>query len=367
MNDTDFLLTKTMFRFETPYSLLLLLLPPLLWFWRRWRRQRRAAVGFSSLQQVRQTARSWRLRLAWLPNGCLLLCWCCLCLALARPQAGREQVHDASQGVAIEMVIDKSTSMRQEMEYENQRMNRLEAVKKVFASFVFGDSEKNLRGRSNDLIGMITFARYPDTICPLTLSHAALRPFLESVQLVNRRNEDGTAIGDALALAAARLKTAEETLAMQTRKDPGAYQIKSKIIILLTDGENNCGRRSIAEAAELAKNWGIKVYAIGVSGGEGVGVINTLLGSFKIPGRLQRFDTSELESLAEKTGGIFRLASDSKSLIAIYQEIDRLERSEVESVRFVDYKELFVPVALLALLFLGLHLLLDSTLFRRIP
>ncbi len=345
----------------------LLLLPFLLWIWRSWRRRQRAAVGFSSLRVVRQSHHSWRLRLSWLPSGCLLLAWICLCLALARPQAGREQIHDASQGVAIEMVLDKSSSMGQEMEYENQRMNRLEAVKKIFASFVYGESGKKLAGRGSDLIGMITFARYPDTVCPLTLSHTALRPFLESVQLVNLRSEDGTAIGDALALAAARLQTAEETLALQTRKDPSAYQIKSKIIILLTDGENNCGRRNIAEAAELARQWGIKVYAIGVSGGEGVGVINTLLGSFKIPGRQPAFDTRELENLAEKTGGIFRLANDSQSLLAIYQEIDQLERSEVESIRFVDYQELFVTPALLALLFLSLHLLLDATLFRRIP
>ncbi len=356
-----------MFRFETPYSLLLLLLPVLLWCWRKWRRRQRAAVGFSGLQTVRQVKHSWRQRLAWLPGGFFLLSWVCLCLALARPQAGREQVHDASQGVAIEMIVDKSSSMSQEMEYDNQRMNRLEAVKRVFASFVFGDRQKDLPGRSSDLIGMITFARYPDTVCPLTLSHSALRPFLESVQLANIRSEDGTAIGDALALAAARLQTAEETLALQTRKDPSAYQIKSKIIILLTDGENNCGKRSIADAAELARKWGIKVYAIGVSGGEGVGVVNTLLGAFKIPGQQQQFDTSELEQLAEQTGGIFRLATDSKSLISIYQEIDRLERSEVESIRFVDYKELFVPLAMLALLFLGLHLLLNSTVFRRIP
>ncbi|MFA6930681.1 MAG: VWA domain-containing protein [Lentisphaeria bacterium] len=356
-----------MFRFETPWALLSLLLPLLFLFWRRWRRSKRAAVGFSSLANARRTAHSWRQRFAWLPTGLRLLAWLLLCLALARPQAGREQVHDASQGIAIEMVLDRSTSMSQEMEYDNRRMNRLEAVKKVFASFVYGDNDKKLPGRPNDLIGMITFARYPDTICPLTLGHAALRPFLESIQLVNIRSEDGTAIGDALALAAARLQAAEETLARQTRKDASTYQIKSKIIILLTDGENNCGKRNIAEASELAHKWGIKVYAIGVSGGEGVGVINTLLGQFKVAANSAPFDTRPLQDLADQTGGLFRLATDSQSLLAIYQEIDQLERSEVESIRFVDYKELFLPFTAIALALLSMQMLLTATVFRRIP
>jgi Ca-activated chloride channel family protein len=257
--------------------------------------------------------------------------------------------------------------MTQEMEYDNQRMNRLQAVKKVFASFVFGDKDKKLPGRPNDLIGMITFARYPDTICPLTLGHAALRPFLESIQIVNLRSEDGTNIGDALALAAARLQTAEETLARQNRKDANAYKIKSKVIILLTDGENNCGKRSIAEAAELAAKWNIKVYAIGVSGGTGANVINTLLGQFRVAANSAPFDTRPLQELADKTGGLFRLATDSESLVAIYREIDQLERSEVESIRFVDYKELFLPFAAAALVLLALQQLLTATVFRRIP
>lgn len=356
-----------MFRFETPWALLSLLLPLLYFGWQRWRKRKRAAVGFSSLSNAHRVARSWRLRFAWLPSALRLLAWLLLGLALARPQAGREQIHDASQGIAIQMVLDRSSSMTQEMEYDNQRMNRLQAVKKVFASFVFGDKDKKLPGRPNDLIGVITFARYPDTICPLTLGHAALRPFLESIQIVNLRSEDGTNIGDALALAAARLQTAEETLARQNRKDADAYKIKSKVIILLTDGENNCGKRSIAEAAELAAKWNIKVYAIGVSGGTGANVINTLLGQFRVAANSAPFDTRPLQELADKTGGLFRLATDSESLVAIYREIDQLERSEVESIRFVDYKELFLPFAAAALVLLVLQQLLTATVFRRIP
>lgn len=356
-----------MFRFETPWALLGLLVPLLLYAWRRWRGRKRAAVSFSSLANARRVEYSWRRQLVWLPGAFRFLAWCLLCLALARPQAGREQIRDASQGIAIQMLLDRSSSMSQEMEYDNRRMNRLEAVKSVFASFVFGDKDKRLPGRPNDLVGMITFARYPDTICPLTLGHATLRPFLEGVQLANIRSEDGTNIGDALALAAARLQTAEETLARQTRKDASTYKIKSKVIILLTDGENNCGKRSIAEAAELAVKWNIKVYAVGVSGGHGANVINTLLGQFKVAANTAPFDTRPLQELAEKTGGIFRLATDSESLLAIYREIDQLERSEVESVRFVDYKELFLPFAAAALIMLSMQLLLATTVFRRIP
>ncbi len=194
-----------------------------------------------------------------------------------------------------------------------------------------------------------------------------MRPFLEGVQLASIRSEDGTNIGDALALAAARLQTAEETLARQTRKDADSYKIKSKVIILLTDGENNCGKRSIAEAAELAAKWGIKVYAIGVSGGHGANVISTLLGQFRVAANSAPFDTRPLQELAEKTGGLFRLATDSESLLAIYREIDQLERSEVESIRFVDYKEFFLPFAAAALALLSMQLLLSASVFRRIP
>jgi len=287
-----------------------------------------------------------------------------LIIALARPQTGREQIREISKGVAIEMVVDRSSSMGAELEYQGERMNRLEAVKRVFKEFVMG-GDRDQPGRPNDLVGMINFARYPDTVCPLTLAHGALPAFLKSVKLAQSRTEDGTAIGDALALAAARLRTAEESL--EKGQDPSnTYEIKSKVIVLLSDGENNCGKRTPIQATELAAKWGIKVYTIAIGGGDAVTSIRTPFGVYKVPSR-QRVDTKTLEAIAEKTGGFFRKAEDAESLREICEEIDRMEKSEIESVRFIDYKESFLGFALAGLFLIACEIVFKNTLFRKIP
>jgi Ca-activated chloride channel family protein len=291
-----------------------------------------------------------------------------LIIGLARPQEGMETVFDISKGVAIAVVVDRSSSMSAEMEFDGQRLNRLEVAKKVFLEFVKGN-KGDLQGRPNDLVGLITFARYADTACPLTLAHGPLAEFIEPVQLVKRRAEDGTAIGDALALAAARLQTAEETIkkqALAAGLDEPSYDIKSKIIILLTDGEQTAGKRTPLQAAELAKEWGIKIYAVGIGGQDAMMQINTPFGTQLIPtGR--GLDQKTLKKLAETTGGLFRMAEDGDSLRSIYEEIDKLEKSEIESVRFVDYKEKFTPFGLLALVILALETVLRCTYLRRLP
>ena len=177
--------------------------------------------------------------------------------------------------------------------------------------------------------------------------------------------KDGTAIGDALALAAARLQKADKTLNEQ-KEGSGKYEIKSKVIVLLSDGENNAGKRSPMQAAELAAKWGIKVYSIAIGGGESVTSVQTPFGTYKVPSR-QRVDTSTLMAIAEKTGGFFREADDADSLIDIYKEIDSMEKSEIESVRFVDYKESFLWLAVAGFLLIICEIILRSTVFRRIP
>ncbi|MBN1627616.1 MAG: VWA domain-containing protein, partial [Deltaproteobacteria bacterium] len=203
-----------------------------------------------------------------------------------------------------------------------------------------------------------------DTICPLTLAHGALPEFLKTVHLVQDESEDGTAIGDALALAAARLETAEESLKGQ--KTSNDYRIKSKVIVLLSDGENNAGKRTPLEAAELAAKWGIRIYSIAIVGGETVTSVKTPFGVYKVPSS-QRVDTSALKAIAEKTGGFYREAKDVESLRDIYREIDGMEKSEIESVRFVDYKELFHWFALAGIVLLILETILKTTLFRKMP
>ncbi|PIP37922.1 MAG: aerotolerance regulator BatA [Desulfobacterales bacterium CG23_combo_of_CG06-09_8_20_14_all_51_8] len=350
--------------FESPWAFLLLILIPALPLIRRFT-LKRGAIRFSSTGNAAKAGSSFRRRLYQLPAVIRLLALVCLVVALARPQTGREQIVDVSKGIAIEMVIDRSGSMGAEMEFEGRQMTRLDVVKNVFKNFALGDG-KDLKGRSNDLIGMIAFAGYPDTICPLTLAHGALPPFLDTIKLVQVRSEDGTAIGDALALAAARLEKADETLTRQRPGNKKIYEIKSKIIILLSDGENNAGKRDPLQAADLAAKWGIKVYAIAVGGGESVQSVQTPFGVFKVPVS-QRVDTMALKQIAEKTGGFFREATDADSLSAIYKEIDQMETSEIESIKFVDYKESFLPFAMLGLMLIGLEILLSNTIFRKIP
>jgi len=352
-------------RFASPWAFLVLVVLPLVLLYVS-RRGKSGSLLFSSLASARRAGQSLRQRLAVLPVAIRVLAVVLLVIALARPQMGREKVKDVTKGVAIEMVIDRSGSMGAEMDYRGRRLNRLEVVKRVFEEFLIGN-DGSLKGRPNDLVGMISFARYADTMAPLTLGHGALLRFLESVQLVQRKNEDGTAIGDALALAAARLRTAEEDLArFASEEGEKEYEIKSKIIILLTDGQNNYGKRTPLAAAGLAAEWGIKVYAIGVGTEEGISTVQTLFGRFKVPTGTG-VDVETLGRIAEETDGIFRLAESEESLREVYEEIDALEKSEIESIRYVDYKELFTPFVLAALCLMLLEVALANTIFRRIP
>jgi Ca-activated chloride channel family protein len=357
--------------FATPWAFLLLLVLPIIifrYFSRSSLGMRSGNILFPTTMHASGAGISLRKKLIHLPFILRLLALLFLIFALARPLEGMEKIYDINKGVAIEVVIDRSSSMRAEMDFAGKAMNRLEVAKQVFLEFVQGN-KGNLTGRPNDLIGLVTFARYADTACPLTLAHDALASFVEPIELVNRKPEDGTAIGDALALAAARLQQAEQTLLKQnlaadTQKS--SYEIKSKIIILLTDGEQNAGRRTPREAAELAKKWGIKIYAIGIGSQDSMLNIPTLFGA-RFMQRGSGVNTQTLTQLAQATSGLFRMAEDGDALRAIYEEIDELEKSEIESIRYVDYKEQFSLFAWAGLLLLALETILRTTWFRRIP
>ena len=357
--------------FATPWAFLLLLILPVMvyrYFSRSALGLRTGKVLFPSVHHAGGAGISRRARLVHLVFLLRLMALILLIIALARPLAGMEKIYDISKGVAIEVVLDRSSSMSAEMIFAGEQLNRFEVAKRVFLEFVQGN-KGDLGGRPNDLIGLITFARYADTSCPLTLAHGALAAFVDPIDLVNRKQEDGTAIGDALALAAARLQKAEETMKQQSlladSKEP-SYEIKSKIIILLTDGEQNVGKRTPQEAAELAKQWSIKIYAIGIGGRESLVRVPTLFGT-QVMQRGPGVDTQTLAALAQTTGGIFRMAGDGDALRAVYSEIDALEKSEIESIRYMDYTERFTPFALAGLILLALEILLRTTYFRRIP
>ena len=360
----------------SPWALLLLLAIPLVGYLML-RRKRGASVKFPSLVDMKSCPVSWRLRLRPLLVAARLLCLALLILALARPRKGTVLSEISTEGVAIEAVVDRSGSMQAEMDYYGEKMNRLEVVKRVLNDFITGD-EKGLGGRTGDLLGLVTFARYADTICPLVLSHNVLSEFLKKTDIVTIRSEDGTAIGDAIALAAARLKKAEEEIERRNAElgfagedESGqarraGYEIKSKTMILLTDGQNNRGQYDPLEAAELARKWGIKIYTIGIGSGQAYMTVQGALGTFRMPTG-QELDEKLLKQIADKTGGFYSRAGDAASLRAVVKRIDELEKTEVTSVQYTQYAEHFGRWTLPALLLLGLEMLAGCTVFRKIP
>lgn len=379
-----------MTRFETPIALLLLLVVPICWWaWRR--RDLASAIMLPSFALVENVGRSWRTRLAALLTPMRALALSALIVAFARPQAGVGKTSVATEGVAIMMVVDRSGSMGEEMAYGGQVMTRLDVVKRVFREFVMGTKKASeaddapvdrvadaLEGRPNDLIGIVSFARYAETVCPLVRDPEAVGALVNTLDLPLVRSEDGTAIGDGVALAAARLKDAEDDLKRRAlaeatgqeveRTDekvavePG-FTIKSKAIVLLTDGEWNAGEVNPIDAAALAKEWGIRVYTIAVGGGERI--IQTPLGAMRVPSR--GVDETVLRNMAELTDGRHFSASDAEGLRGVYAAIDALEKSRVESRQYTEYTELFWPFAAAGVALLGLELLASATVLRRTP
>ncbi|NNJ69699.1 MAG: VWA domain-containing protein, partial [Kiritimatiellales bacterium] len=343
-------------RLAFPWAFLLLL-PVLKMVVDHLRKADSRALRFSSLTAFRKVPRTARQRfmpaLFWSQFCCLLA----LVFAAARPQIKDMSHGIPKEGIAIELVVDISSSMDISMPFEEASMSRMEVTKQVVERFV--------DERQNDLIGLITFARYADTICPLTLSHNSLLFYLRDLQIESRPNEDGTAFGDAVALAAARLKTAEERYAAEDEEDKG-YTIKSKVIILLTDGNNNCGRHLPMEGAALAEHWGIRLHTIAISDPPAMKTIQTPEGPVQIEEE-SLVQERILRKMAEVTGGVYRRATDDASLHDVYAEINAMETSEIESDRYHVYKDVFQPFAFAGLLLLVGHIVLSTTWLRRIP
>ena len=287
--------------------------------------------------------------------------------ALARPQLEKFESTMEREGIAIELLVDISSSMDMRMKRKDGRDgSRLQVAKDVIQDFVQGN-EDDLTGRTNDLVGMITFARYADTICPLTLSHDAVAYLTEGLTINDRPNEDGTAYGDATALAAARLARLEERLRNKDGKAPIGEPIATKIIVLLTDGENNCGKMLPLQAAALAKEWDIKIYTISLTDPPKSQFVrvddNTTIEAARVRSASER----GLEKMASMTGGIFRTAYDFDTLQAVYEEIDTLERSQMRSMLRRVPEECFQWFVALALLLVGVELGLRATWLRQIP
>lgn len=338
---------------EPQWLALLLFLPVLVIYQRRQRRK--DALVYPSLGLFGQHGKTWRQRLLFIPPLCLYLALTCLVVCLARPQKESSGQREDREGIAIQMLVDVSSSMDMDIQTSEGPMTRMEVAKKVMEQFVAGDG-KDLSGRPDDMIGVVSFARYSDSVCPMTLGHDALVYIIRELSINDRPNEDGTAYGDATALAAAQLKSQEQK----------EGTLKSKIILLLTDGENNCGTQMPLQAAALAKEWGIRIYTISLQETEKPRAVTTKQGKFYQPQSSSESDLV-LEKMARATGGVFRTAHDMDSLQAVYQEINELEKTKIEEVDFIQYDEAFTAFALLALSLLLLRYLLSSTLLRISP
>jgi Ca-activated chloride channel family protein len=344
----------------SPLALALLAVPLALLVLELRRRRRGAAI--SALPGGGRLPASWRTRLLWLPPVLRFLSLSLLVVALARPQQGVGRVESTADAVAIELVVDRSGSMAQLMPLDGVNMPRMDVVKRVVHDFLLGN-EKDLGGRHSDLVGLVAFGDYAETICPPVRDPATVARLAESVQVANEH----TALGDGLALAAARLHTAEQDL--KNRTDASKYEqlrIKSKVVILLTDGANNYGEQRPEEAAKLAKDWGVKVYTIGLGAGvDSVQVVTDMLGNQHRIARPSDCDEPSLRRIADMTGGVYRRAQDGESLRNIYKEIDQLEKTSIKTVEYVDYNERFMAFAAAGGALAVAGSVLGATLLRR--
>jgi Ca-activated chloride channel family protein len=333
-----------MIRFLQPELLWLLALLPLVLLLRG-RRGPVAAIEYSDVSVARELARKSRTRLGgWLWMFPVLAA-ALMIVALARPQRGHSRTEVTVNGIDIVLGLDVSGSMQAlDFKIDEHRVNRIQVVKRVVSAFI--------DERPNDRIGLIAFAAAPYLISPITLDHDWLQQNLERITTAVG-NDDGTAIGSAIAASVNRLRTTTA---------------KSKVLILLTDGMNNTGKISPIAAAEAARAMGIKIYTIGV-GVQGLAPIPVHDDAGNVRLIMDKVDVDEktLQTVAEETGGKFYRATDTDSLGKIYDQINVLEKTARTVQRFEHYDELYRYALIPAAALLGLGLLLSHTRFRRLP
>jgi Ca-activated chloride channel homolog len=333
-----------MIRFLQPEWFWAFTVLPLILLWRG-RRGPVAAVEYSDVSLARDVARRTRSRIGWVAWLLPIIAAALMIVGLARPQRTHSRTVVTANGIDIVLGLDISGSMQAlDFMVNNHRLNRIAVVKAVVAQFI--------DERPNDRIGLIAFAASPYIVSPLTLDHDWLQQNLERVN-VGLGNDDGTAIGSAIAAAVNHLRTTAA---------------KSKVVILLTDGVNNSGKISPLAAAEAARALGVKVYTIGVG----------VRGKAPIPVRDEKgrmhvimaevdVDEKTLQAVARETGGLFYRATDTDSLQKIYEQINRYETSAQSVQKFEHVEELYKWPLYPSLGFLGLGVLLQQTRFRRLP
>ncbi|MDY8138762.1 VWA domain-containing protein [Aquimarina sp. 2201CG5-10] len=327
------------FTFENPQFFWLFLMLPIAITWFIWKRNRQQAeLKISSIKGFKVSS-SWLTKLKPILFFLRLITLALIITALARPRTVDVSTKTkTTKGIDIVMAIDVSASMLA----KDLRPNRLEALKDVAAEFI--------KGRPNDRIGLVVYAGESFTKTPITSDKSIVLSAMNDVRYDNIL-ENGTAIGMGLATSVNRLKDSKA---------------KSKVIILLTDGSNNAGFIDPKIASELAVEYGIKTYTIGL-GTNGMALAPVAIlpnGSFQY-GRVQvEIDEDLLKEIAKVTGGKYFRATNNKKLEQIYEEIDKLEKTDVEEFKFYNYEEKFRSLVLLAGLLIFIEFLLRYTVFR---
>ena len=295
-------------------------------------------MKFSSVKLLRSAGKAKTYK--HLIGKILVLCGVILCLiALARPQTDQKIDFIRRQGIDIAMILDVSGSM-QSVDFEP---NRLEVARKTIDDFI--------AGRVNDRISLIVFAGEAFTRMPLTLDHNVVRESLSQVS-TESVNQDGTAIGMAISVGINRLKKSDAA---------------SRIMILVTDGDNNAGAIDPVTASNLARDVGIKIYAIGIGSDTMILPVQTPFGQTAYRQYAGGFDEALLMRIADVTGGRYYRALDTKSLEQIFNTIDELERTEFDDENYREYNELAYPFIIAALVLLTAGIIFDKFVFTQIP
>jgi Ca-activated chloride channel family protein len=332
--------------FGHPYFLLLLLLLPVLG-WLKGKQGKPPAFVYSSVQLVRGILNVTRTRSGAFLAALRWLILALLIIALAQPRLTKSETKISASGVDIAVALDMSGSMASEdFEVGRERLSRLAMAKAVLKKFI----EK----RPSDRIGIVAFATQAYIACPLTLDHDFLLENVVRLEL-GAIDDKSTAIGSALSTAINRLRELKS---------------KSKIVILMTDGQNNAGKVAPLTVAEAARTLGVKVYTIGV-GTRGEAPMpagrNPFTGQKVYRMMPVDIDEDTLQKIADMTGGKYYRADNSQKFQAIYAEIDKLEKTEAEVKKFAHHDELFTWVISPGLGLLLLEILLRHTLWRRLP
>jgi Ca-activated chloride channel family protein len=352
LNLRDWLPANTALSFAQPWFLLLLLAIPLL-AWLRGRSGPAAALTFSSTAALRALGKTNRARVGNFLHGLFLLSLALLALAMARPQLGKSLTQVEASGIDIMITLDVSGSMlTKDFTIGGESATRIDAIKEVTRKFI--------EGRPNDRIGLIAFAGRPYVVSPMTLDHDWLLKNLERIKI--GLVEDGTAIGSGIAASANRLNDKRS---------------KSRVIVLLTDGENNTGKIPPNTAAEAVKALKIRFYAIGagINGIAPTPVFNNqtgkpftdMLGNIVYRNQQVHFNEAGLKEVAKIADGRFFRATDTKSLEQIFQEIDKMEKTTVATKKYQQYRDLFPACIMAGCGLLLAQILLAQTIWKKLP